>query len=108
MPHRTRTIQDLVVSHLLLDSAGEGSSLLVRGVRALGSFTYSVWSAINGTAARKLAVMEIRSSCVRRIIEIEKERATMGETAARRAAAKAERCKNILSLQSMQAIRQCN
>lgn len=101
----------LVSSNLLLGGAGKSSSLLAGGGRTSRTCTeldphVSHNPIASKTRIRRLLLLRPRpsqlhtrqeKSHIRRAIEVVKPRAMAGATAARRAAAIAVRCKNILS-----------
>lgn len=93
-----RTIQDLVRADLLLGSASEGSSLLARG-SGLGDIACGISEKSQVSHHTTIAIGGTRGAkCVRRTKEVVKDRATMGETATRRAAVMAERDRNMLDM----------
>lgn len=67
---------------------GAACSLVVVGPFAASPVLCGQKAQMDGSGSGKL--------CVRRMKEVAKERATTGETAARRAAAMAERCRNMI------------
>lgn len=91
------TLQSLVGANLLLGAASKSSGLLVGGGRT-GSISCSGSKNTSQPSYddRHWLAGGAKWKCVRRTKEVVKVRATAGRAATRRAAVRAERCRNIL------------